>query len=79
MSALFIPVLLQKLIASFHYCSSFDEIEPQIWEYYRFIKCPTRAKWLSDGQADNKKNIQISLASNLPLNNDMTLILIFNM
>lgn len=46
---------------------------------YRELMCPTKTKWLSDGQADNKKNIQISLASNLPLNNDMTLILIFNM
>ena len=36
-------------------------------------------QWLSDGQADTKKDIQISLASKLPLNNEMTLILIFNM
>lgn len=46
---------------------------------YRELMCQTKTKWLSDGQADNKKNIQISLASNLPLHNDMTLILIFNM
>lgn len=46
---------------------------------YRELMTMSKTKWLSDGQSDNKKNIQISLAFNLPLNNDMTLILIFNM
>lgn len=38
------------------------------------------AKWIGDGrQLDAKKNIQRSLSSNLPLNHDMTFILVFSM
>lgn len=37
-------------------------------------------KWVCDGrQLDAKKNIQLSLSANLPLNNDMTFIMVFSM
>lgn len=36
-------------------------------------------KWISDGHMENKKNIQLSLGSNLPLSNEMTFILVFSM
>lgn len=39
----------------------------------------TSLKWLTDGRINTKKNIQISLGSNLPLSNEMTFILVFSM
>lgn len=40
----------------------------------------TAVKWVGDGRLmDTKKNIQLSLGSNLPLSNDMTFILVFSM
>lgn len=40
----------------------------------------TAIKWVGDGRLmDTKKNIQLSLGSNLPLSNDMTFILVFSM
>ncbi|XP_055678177.1 uncharacterized protein LOC129786938 isoform X2 [Lutzomyia longipalpis] len=46
---------------------------------YRELMSKSATKWLSDGQLDFKKNIQISLGSNLPLTNEMTFILVFSM
>ncbi|XP_055716056.1 uncharacterized protein LOC129809929 isoform X3 [Phlebotomus papatasi] len=46
---------------------------------YRELMSKNTTKWLSDGQLDFKKNIQISLGSNLPLTNEMTFILVFSM
>lgn len=37
------------------------------------------ARWFSDGQIDNQKNIQLSLSSHLPLSNEMTFVLVFSM
>lgn len=38
-----------------------------------------KARWFSDGQMDNQKNIQLSLSSHLPLSNEMTFVLVFSM
>jgi hypothetical protein len=46
---------------------------------YKELMSKHLTKWLSDGRIDTKKNIQISLGSNLPLSNEMTFILVFSM
>lgn len=49
--------------------------------YSRYMELMEKSslKWLTDGRIDTKKNIQISLGSNLPLSNEMTFILVFSM
>lgn len=46
-------------------------------EKYEFM-VQKHARWFSDGQIDNQKNIQLSLSSHLPLTNEMTFVLLFS-
>lgn len=56
-----------------------SETESLMHKRYAELMVKSMTKWLSDGRIDTKKNIQISLGSNLPLSNEMTFILVFSM
>ncbi|GAB0092497.1 uncharacterized protein DMENIID0001_074930 [Sergentomyia squamirostris] len=69
---------LQIIIRKYYDLIPDDENSP-LDRKYRELMSKSATKWLSDGQLDFKKNIQISLGSNLPLTNEMTFILVFSM
>lgn len=69
---------LQLLIKKF-YGFIPEEEDSQLFLRYMELMDKSSLKWLTDGRINTKKNIQISLGSNLPLSNEMTFILVFSM
>ncbi|XP_055617273.1 uncharacterized protein LOC129762771 isoform X2 [Toxorhynchites rutilus septentrionalis] len=69
---------LQLLIKKF-YDFIPDDKDSQLYGRYMDLMDKSSLKWMTDGRINTKKNIQISLGSNLPLSNEMTFILVFSM
>ncbi|KAL1377676.1 hypothetical protein pipiens_016099 [Culex pipiens pipiens] len=69
---------LQLLIKKF-YDFIPEQEDSQLYGRYMELMDKSSLKWLTDGRINTKKNIQISLGSNLPLSNEMTFILVFSM
>ncbi|XP_058813321.1 uncharacterized protein LOC131677496 [Topomyia yanbarensis] len=69
---------LQLLIKKF-YDFIPEQDDSQLFSRYMQLMDKSSIKWLTDGRINTKKNIQISLGSNLPLSNEMTFILVFSM
>ncbi|XP_055588217.1 uncharacterized protein LOC129740536 [Uranotaenia lowii] len=86
--------IIQLFVEDFEYNTLWERLQLLIKKFYdfipeqddsvlyrRYMKLMEKSslKWLTDGRINTKKNIQISLGSNLPLSNEMTFILVFSM